>query len=614
MAPPARIEEYAMIGDLHTAGLVRFDGSLDWLCVPRFDSAACFAALLGEPGNGRWRLAPAMPPTAVRRCYRDGTLILETEYEIGAGAVRVIDWMPPRGPLDHCPQVIRVAEGLRGRVDMRMELVIRFDYGSIVPWVRRVGPGRDRLAVGGPDAILFSPGVDIHGENRRHVAEFALAAGDRTSFTLTWHRAHDRLPGVVDVERSLSETEAWWRDWADRCSYDGPYREPVLRSLITLKALTYEPTGGIIAAPTSSLPEWIGGTRNWDYRYCWLRDATLTLDALMLAGYRSEAQAWRDWLLRAVAGDPGRLQIMYGPAGERRLPEFEVRWLSGFAGSRPVRVGNGAADQFQLDVYGEVADALHKARQYGIGSEQAAWNLERALLREVAERWSEPDEGIWEVRGGRRHFTHSKVMAWVAVDRGIKAIEQFGLVAPCDELARWRAVRREIHQRVLDEGYDRERNAFTQSLGSKELDASLLLIPLVGFLPPTDERVLNTLAAIERELVTDGLVMRYSHGGAQRAVDGLPPGEGAFLACSFWLADNLLLVGRADDSRRLFERLLSLRNDVGLLAEEYDPAARAMLGNFPQAFSHLGLIGTALRLSKHGTEADGHSTSTQQVQ
>jgi GH15 family glucan-1,4-alpha-glucosidase len=598
-----RIEDYALIGDTHTVAVVCRDGSIDWLCLPRFDSPACFAALLGDERNGRWRIAPAARPRSVSRRYRDDTLVLETDYETDDGAVRLIDFMPRRGRLDRNPQLVRMVEGLRGTVTMELELTIRFDYGLVMPWVRRIGAGNDRHAVAGPDAILFSPDrcVDLKGANDRHVAEFAVCAGDRHAFTMAWHDAHEPLPRVIDVDRALVDTETWWREWADRCTYEGPYRDQVMRSLLTLRALAYDPTGGIIAAATSSLPEEIGGERNWDYRYCWLRDAALTLDALMLGGYRSEARAWRDWLLRAVAGDPRQLQIMYSVSGERRLEELEAEWLSGFAESRPVRFGNAAAKQFQLDVYGEVADALHEGRRHGIPAEPAAWALERALLRSVVDLWRSPDEGIWEVRGERRHFTHSKVMAWVAVDRGIRAVEEYGLDASAEELARWGAAREEIFEEVLEKGYDADRRTFTQSFGSTELDASLLLIPIVGFLPPTDERVLGTIEAVQRELMVNGLVMRYStHAEGTHSVDGLEGGEGAFLVCSFWLADCLCLAGRVDEARALFERLVGLRNDVGLLSEEYDAAEARMLGNFPQAFSHVGVVRTALSLKAAG--------------
>lgn len=592
---PLRLEDYALIGDARTAGLVGRDGSLDWLCLPRFDAGACFAALLGEPEHGRWLLAPAAGVRAAERRYRHGTLVLESDFETEDGDVRVIDCMLRRDELDQYPRVVRVVEGRRGRVPMRMELIIRFDYGSLVPWVRKIEDGAARLAVGGPDALVLRAGVEVYGENLTTVAEFFVDEGVRVPFTLTWHPSHEPPPSDLDAERAVRDTEVWWQDWSARCRYVGEWEQPVRRSLITLKALTYEPTGGIVAAPTTSLPEQLRGQRNWDYRYCWLRDATLTLQALMFAGYADEARAWRDWLVRAVAGSHARWQIMYGPAGERRLSESELCWLPGYEGSAPVRIGNGAARQFQLDVYGEVLDALHQARLAGIASEEAAWRLERAMVTALEQRWREPDEGIWEVRGPKRHFTHSKVMAWVAVDRGIKAIEQFGLNGP---LERWHRLRAEIHAQVLREGYNEDRQAFTQSLGSIELDASLLLLPLVGFLPSTDRRVRNTVAAIERELIVDGLVMRYASSTEQESVDGLPAGEGAFLPCSFWMADNLALLGRHADARHLYERLLSLQNDVGLLAEEYDTSAHRLVGNFPQAFSHIGLVNTAYKLGR----------------
>jgi GH15 family glucan-1,4-alpha-glucosidase len=594
-----RIEDYALIGDTHTAGLVGLDGSIDWLCLPRFDSPACFAALLGEPKNGRWQIAPAAPLQSVTRRYRDDTLILETDFATDHGEVRLIDFMPRRGRLDRNPQLIRIVEGLAGEVRMAMDFVVRFGHGSILPWVRRIGTTGFRHAVAGPDAILLCPDAEVAvcGERNRHVADFTVVAGERREFTITWHHSHEPLPRTIDVDRTLVDTETWWREWSSRCTYRGQWRDAVQRSLLTLRALAYDPTGGIVAAPTSSLPEELGGIRNWDYRYCWLRDAALTLDALMLAGYSAEARAWRDWLLRAVAGDPALLQIMYGVAGERRIDEYEAPWLTGFAGSRPVRFGNAAAKQFQLDVYGEVADALHHARRLGMPAEPAAWNLERALLRSVTDLWPNPDEGIWEVRDGRHDFTHSKIMAWVAVDRGIRAVEEYGLDAKPEVLDRWRRAREEIRAAILERGYDAERGMFTRYYGSDDVDAALLQIPLVGFLAPNDKRVLGTIAAVERDLLRDGLLLRYPQSHGVYSGDGLEGAEGTFLVCSFWLADCLWLTGRHDDAHALFERLLALRNDVGLLAEEYDPVAGRMLGNFPQAFSHVGVITTALRLT-----------------
>jgi GH15 family glucan-1,4-alpha-glucosidase len=590
----SRIEDYAVIADTQTAALVSRDGSIDWLCLPRFDSGACFAALLGDQGNGHWWIAPAGGVRRVRRRYRGDTLVLETEFETEDGAVRVVDFMVPRMA---DPDLVRVVEGVRGRVPMRMELRIRFDYGRLTPWVRRVGEAL--LAVSGPEALILRTPVDHHGEDRATVADFQVGEGDRLPFTLTWNLSHEPLPDARDPLQALADTDDYWRKWADQCSYRGEWRDAVMRSLLTLKALTYQPSGGIVAAVTTSLPEAIGGVRNWDYRFCWLRDATMTLTSLMAAGFEQEARDWREWLLRAMAGDPPALQIMYGPGGESRLPELELEWLPGYEGSTPVRTGNAAVTQFQLDVYGEVMDALHKARQLGIEAHPSAWALQRALLEFLESNWERPDEGIWEVRGPRRHFTHSKVLAWVAMDRAVKAVSEYGHDGPVD---RWRRVRDEIHQQICRNAYDPDRNTFTQFYGSQELDASLLLMPMVGFLPPSDPRVRGTIEAIERELLEDGFVLRYPTGPAGEAVDGLPGREGAFLACSFWLADNYALVGRADDARRLFRRLLDLRNDVGLLAEEYDPGAGRQLGNFPQAFSHVPLVNTAMHLSEAGPD------------
>ncbi len=585
---PAPIEDYALIGDTHTAALVSRAGSIDWLCLPRFDSPACFAALLGDERHGRWLLAPAGQAREVRRRYIGDTLVLETEHRTDDGVVRVLDCMPPR---QQDPDVTRVVEGVRGRVPMRMELTIRFDYGSIVPWVRKEGGALH--AVGGPDSVWLRTPVPVHGENWTSVAEFTVTEGERVPFMLTWHASHKRAPRRIDPIQAVDDTQAWWAEWASRLAYQGDWQDAVIRSLLTLKALTYAPTGGIVAAPTSSLPEALGGLRNWDYRYCWLRDSTFTLSALMLAGLSDEAKAWREWLLRAVAGQPQQMQILYGVAGERRVTEQELAWLPGYQGARPVRVGNAAVGQFQLDVYGEVMDTLHLGRRIGLESDEPAWDLQRALLEFLESNWREPDEGIWEIRGPRRHFTHSKVMAWVALDRAVKAVELAGLDGPVE---RWRALSREIHDEVCREGYDDERDTFVQSYGDQRLDASLLLIPLVGFLPATDPRIKGTVAAIQRELVVDGLVLRYHPEGSQ-AVDGLPPGEGTFLACSFWLADNLAMMGRRDEAAAIFERLLALRNDVGLLAEEFDPHLGRQLGNFPQAFSHVALVNSARNLS-----------------
>ena len=586
----ARIEDYGLVGDLQTAALVSSDGSIDWLCFPHFNSGACFAALLGTAENGRWLLAPRGDAWSAGRRYRKNTLILETDWDTDGGSVRVIDFMPPRG---EAAEIVRLVVGLSGEVEMNSELVIRFDYGSIVPWVRRIEDAR--LAVAGPDALCFRTPVDSRGENMRTIADFIVREGDRTPFILTWYPSNEFPPDPIDAEVALDETEKLWRDWAGRCTYMGEWREAVLDSLTVLKGLTFAPTGGIVAAPTTSLPEQIGGVRNWDYRHCWLRDATLTLLAFLNAGYLEEAAAWRVWLLRAVAGDPADLQIMYGLAGERRLTELELPWLSGYEGSRPVRIGNAATEQLQLDVYGEVLDALHQGRVHELGVSREAWALQRRLLTYLEDIWKEPDEGIWEVRGPRRHFTHSKVMAWVAFDRGVQAVERFGRNGPVDQ---WRKARTAIHEEVCRRGFDIELNSFTQSYDSKRLDASLLMIPLVGFLPAQDPRMIGTVAAIERELVRDGFVHRYPADDEAAAVDGLPPGEGAFLPCTFWLADNLALQGRLDEARALFERLLALRNELGLLAEEYDPAQRRQLGNYPQAFTHVALVNTAFNLSQ----------------
>jgi GH15 family glucan-1,4-alpha-glucosidase len=582
-----RIEDYGVVGDTHTAALVGRDGSVDWLCFPRFDSGACFAALLGDEHHGRWLLAPAGGVRRVSRRYRPGSLVLETDFETEDGTVRIIDCMPPR---QKHPNLVRIVEGLAGRVPMRMQLVVRFEYGSIVPWVNH---RRHVLsAVAGPDALTLRSPIETRGKDLTTVAEFAVGAGESAPFVLTWHVSYERAPRAIDPHRTVAETEAWWREWSSRCSYDGEWRDAVERSLIVLKALTYAPTGGIVAAATTSLPEQLGGVRNWDYRYCWVRDATFALYALMMAGYTAEAGAWRDWLLRAVAGQPKQMQIMYGVAGERRLTELELGWLPGYEGSAPVRIGNGAALQYQLDVYGELMDSLHQARRAGLPPRPPAWHVQRVLLDFLESSWREPDEGIWEVRGRRRHFTHSKVMAWVALDRAVKTVEQFGLAGP---VGRWRGLRDEIHAEVCREGYDGERKTFTQYYGSSELDASLLRIPLVGFLPPSDPRVAGTVEAVQRELLHDGFVRRYS---TSTQVDGLPEGEASFLACTFWLADDLALLGRRREAQRLFERVLDLRNDLGLLSEEYDPAARRLVGNFPQALSHVGLVNTAYNLTR----------------
>ncbi|HVG54434.1 MAG TPA: glycoside hydrolase family 15 protein [Vicinamibacterales bacterium] len=584
---PLRIEDYGLIGDTHTAALVGRDGSIDWLCVPRFDSAACFAALLGNSSHGRWIISPGESAMAESRRYRPDTLILETDFTTASGTARVIDFMTPRNVE---PDVIRIVEGIDGEVEMHMQLIIRFDYGSIVPWVRTID-GRLE-AIGGPDALSLWTKVPTRGEGLTTRADFTVRRGERVAFVLAWHPSHVDPPAQLDAFAALAETERWWRDWTGKCCYEHPWREQVVRSLITLKALTYAPTGGIVAAPTSSLPEWIGGVRNWDYRYCWLRDATFSLYALTIGGYTEEAIAWRNWLLRAVAGDPSTLHILYGVEGTRRLPELELPWLPGYENSRPVRIGNAAIDQLQLDVYGEVMDALHLSRRSVIDPDPASWNLQKALMSFLERGWDQPDEGIWEVRGPRRHFTHSKVMAWVAFDRAVKAVERYGLEGPVE---RWRQLRDEVHAQVCERGFDHRRQTFTQYYGSAELDASLLMIPLVGFLPADDPRVIGTVKAIERDLTWDGFVQRYQ---TKQHIDGLPEGEGVFLACTFWLADNYELQGRREDARRLFDRLLGLCNDLGLLSEQYDPGSRRQLGNFPQAFSHVMLINTARNLSR----------------
>ena len=583
-----RIEDYAVIGDTQTAALVGKDGSIDWLCFPRFDSAAVFAALLGTERHGRWLLAPAGEVHAVRRRYRGDSLVLETEFETDDGAVRVVDFMPPRG---EAPDVVRIVEGVRGRVPMHMELRMRFDYGRVVPWVYR--EAGDLVAVAGPDAVWLRTPVPLEGVDLATHADFVVGAGDTAPFTLSWRSSHLPPPEPRDPMRELGATEGFWQGWMSACTYEGEWRDAVARSLLTLKALTFAPTGGSVAAATTSLPEQLGGVRNWDYRFCWLRDATITLQSLLYSGFQAEAQAWRKWLLRAIAGDPAEMQIMYGVAGERNLVEYVADWLPGYDGN-PVRIGNAAAKQFQLDVYGEVIDALHQARRSGLKLDDPSWGLQVKLMEFVAAHWTEPDEGIWEVRGGSQHFTHSKLMAWVAADRAVKAVEDFGLPGPAK---RWRALREEIKGDILTHGYDAGRGTFTQFYGSAELDAALLMVPLVGFLPPNDERVRGTVRAIEKHLLRDGFVQRYTQPPGE-AVDGLPAGEGAFLACSFWLADNYALQGRRDEARELFERLLALRNDVGLLAEEYDPKAGRLVGNFPQAFSHVPLIDTARNLSR----------------
>jgi GH15 family glucan-1,4-alpha-glucosidase len=585
----ARIEDYAFLSDTQSGALVSRDGSIDWLCFPRFDSGACFAALLGDRMNGCWKFTPAGRVTQTRRRYRDDTLVLETEIETEDGAIRLIDFMPPRG---ESPDIVRIVEGISGEVRLRMELIIRFDYGQVVPWVRKKHGGLEAIA--GPDALILRTPVETRGEDLTTLANFSVAQGDRIPFVLTWFGSHQNPPRAIHPEHALEQTENYWTSWARQCCHQGQWRDAVVRSLITLKGLTYAPTGGIVAAATTSLPEAIGGVRNWDYRYCWLRDATFTLVALMGAGYLQEARAWRDWLLRAIAGSPSQLQIMYGLGGERRLIELELGWLSGYENSRPVRIGNAASAQFQLDVYGEVLDSMYRAHQAGVETNELDWNLQVALMNFLESKWEEPDEGIWEVRGGRQHFAHSKMMAWVAFDRAVRLIEECNCAAR-DCLDRWRHTRDEIHAQVCARGYNEEKKAFTQCYGTNDLDASLLMMPLVGFLPATDQRVRNTIEAVERELMEGGLVLRYR--AIESKVDGLPGSEGVFLLCSFWLAQCLYLIGRKDDALSLFERLLALRNDLGLLSEQYDPHQKRQLGNFPQAFSHVALVNTAQMLS-----------------
>jgi GH15 family glucan-1,4-alpha-glucosidase len=580
----ARIEDYALIGDLRAAALVGRDGSIDWLALPRFDSGACFAKLLGDARHGRWLLAPVPGAvTEARRRYRGDTLVLETTFRTSGGTVRVVDCMPPA---EEVPNVVRLVEGMAGQVRMRMELVIRFDYGWIVPWVRRGDGGIH--AVAGPDALVLHAGVPTHGEGLTTVAEFTVGEGDRVPFVLTWHRSHEPAPDRIDAAGAVADSEQWWRAWAERCAYDGPWADAVRRSLLTLKALTFLPTGGIVAAPTTSLPERIGGVRNWDYRFCWVRDATFTLQALLVSGFHEEAAAWREWLVRTVAGDPAQLQIVWrrgGAAARGGRAPLAPR----YEGSAPVRVGNAAERQLQLDVYGEVVDALHQGRRRGLAPDPNAWQIQRKLLDHLESGWTEPDDGVWEMRGPRQHFTHSKIMAWVAFDRAVKTVEAFRVDGPA---GRWRALRAQVHEDVCRRGWNPAVGAFTQTYGSSRLDASLLLMPLVGFLPHHDPRVESTVRAIERDLVEDGLVLRYRTEGQ----DGLPPGEGIFLLCSFWLADHLAATGRRDEAIVLFERLLALRNDVGLLSEEYDPRSRRLLGNFPQA-SHVGIVNTAFNLT-----------------
>jgi GH15 family glucan-1,4-alpha-glucosidase len=587
--PERRIEDYALIGDCETAALVGCDGSIDWLCWPRFDAGACFAALLGDAENGRWLIAPKDTSARVKRHYLDGSLILVTTFETSTGAVDLIDFMPVR---DDGANLVRMVRGVRGHVDLHTEIVLRFDYGSIVPWVERVD-GIGIRAIAGPEMVVLRSPVPIRGHDFRTTGEFSIEAGETVSFVMSHSPSQLPPPEPIDAEAALRETEARWHAWSDRCASAGRWSETVKSSLTVLKGLTYAPTGGIVAAVTTSLPEQAGGVRNWDYRYCWLRDATFTLLALQSAGYCAEARDWRDWLLRAVAGRPEKLQIMYGLAGERRLPEWDVTWLSGFQSARPVRVGNAATEQLQLDVYGEVADAMFQASLHGLPAVPRWSAIGKAFLDHLETVWRQPDEGIWEVRGPRQHFTHSKVMTWVAFDRTIKSVERLGMAGPVDH---WCEVRDSIHADVCANGFDSELGSFVQAYGSKVLDASLLLLPIVGFLPPSDPRIVGTVRAIEKRLLIDGFIFRYDTGQTE---DGLPPGEGAFLACSFWYVDNLILQGRISEATAMFERLLALRNDVGLLAEEYDPRSRRQMGNFPQAFSHVSLVNTAYNLTRY---------------
>jgi GH15 family glucan-1,4-alpha-glucosidase len=581
-----------MIGDCHTAALVSKFGSIDWLCLPHFDSGACFSALLGTEEHGHWSIAPADAVRKTGRRYRGDTLILETEFETETGSVVLVDCMPPR---DEAPEVIRMVVGKRGQVRMKMEVVIRFDYGSVVPWVRRTKHGISAIA--GPDMLSLCTEVPLRGEGFKTLSEFTVCEGQKVSFDLTWYQSHRPEPTKTEPDKAIQETKRWWEEWAGRCSYQGEWREAVIRSLIVLKALTFLPTGGILAAPTTSLPEMLGGVRNWDYRFCWVRDATLTLYSLLNAGYQDEARDWRRWLLRTVAGSPSDLNIVYGLHGERRLTELELPWLPGYEGSAPVRTGNAAYQQFQLDIFGEVANTLFQCRQAGLEPEDGGEDVVLALLRFLEAGWEKPDEGIWEMRGPRRHFVHSKMMAWVAMDRAVQSAERGWIHG---DVARWKALRKQIHQQVCQLGFDTELDSFVQFYGSQHLDASLLTMPLLGFLPANDPRVLGTVKAIETNLVQNDFAGRYT---LDPAVDGLPHGEGEFLACSFWLADNYALQGRREQAVRLFEKLLAIRNDVGLLSEEYDPLQKRLLGNFPQAFSHVGLVNTAFNLSRDG----GHS-------
>jgi GH15 family glucan-1,4-alpha-glucosidase len=587
------IEDYALIGDCHSAALVSKAGSIDWLCWPRFDSPACFAAILGSPANGRWRIAPAAARVSVTRRYRPGTMILETLFETESGSAVLIDFMAVGKS-----SVVRIVEGRSGTVDMQFDLALRFEYGSAIPWVTRLNHGSGIRAVAGPEQVVLHSDIKLHGKAMTTVASFTTEAGKRTRFVLSHAASHLDPPAPPAADRALDDADALWSDWSARCTYRGSYSAEVNRSLLTLKALSYQPTGGIVAAPTTSLPEQPGGERNWDYRFCWLRDATFTLIALMHAGYREEAQAWGAWLRRSVAGSPTQLQTLYGLGGERWVQEWEVPWLTGYQGASPVRIGNAASTQLQLDVYGELIDALYQETSLGLVRPSASWDLQRALMTHLEAIWEQPDESIWEVRGGAQNFTFSKVMAWVAVDRAIRGAETFRLPAP---LERWHALRTRIHEAVCEYGFNIERDSFVQYFGGDTLDASLLLLPLVGFLPPEDRRIRSTVAAIESDLMIDGLIRRYH---TQETADGLTGSEGVFLACSFWFVDNLTLQGRYQEAREMFGRLLGLCNDVGLLAEEYDPVAQRQLGNFPQAFSHLALINAALNLDSRDPPAD----------
>ncbi len=588
---PLPIEEYALIGDCNTTALVGRNGSIDWLCWPRFDSAACFAALLGTPDNGRWQIFPAGEDIHTSRQYRDGGLVLETVFTTPHGTVALIDFMLPENANS---TIIRIVEGRTGQVEMTMDIALRFDYGMSVPWVTRLPSGTDYVAVVGPELTVLQTEIELEGHDLRTSASFTVAAGKRATFVLRHGPSHLPPPGAVDPVHALAEVEAYWAEWSKRCTYRGKYQDAVRTSLLALKALTYHPTGGIVAAATTSLPEQLGGSRNWDYRYCWLRDATLTLFSLMQAGYYEEAGAWRDWLHRSIAGSPDQIQIMYGIGGERRLAEWEIKELPGYQGAAPVRIGNAASEQLQLDVFGEVTEALHQARNGGLATAPASWALQCAIIKHLEDIWAQPDEGIWETRGGRKHFTYSKVMVWVAFDRMIKDAEEHGLEGPVDH---WKEIRDQIRTMVEEKGFNTAKNSFIQHFETEQLDASLLLLPLVGFLPHDDPRVRGTTAAVERELLKDGYVLRYSTTDSE---DGLPPGEGAFLACSFWLVDNWHMQGRETDALALFDKLLGLCNDVGLLSEEYDPAAKRMTGNFPQAFSHTALIASAMNLAQAG--------------